>query len=93
MLKISLFFKKNTNFTGVNKSIIVMIKNAKFSGYYFYKNSNIFGDFQICISVPLMIFEYVLLDSLMTCLSFYIECFNDVFECVILDVLMTYSSV
>ena len=30
-----------------------MIKNAKFSGYYFYMNSNIWWDFQICISVPL----------------------------------------
>ena len=30
-----------------------MIKNAKFSGYYFYMNTNIYGDFQICISVPL----------------------------------------
>ena len=30
-----------------------MIKNAKPSGYYFYMNLNIWGDFQICISVPL----------------------------------------
>ena len=30
-----------------------MIKNAKLSGYYFYMNLNIQGDFQICISVPL----------------------------------------
>ena len=30
-----------------------MIKNAKFSGYYFDMNLNIWGDFQICISVPL----------------------------------------
>ena len=30
-----------------------MIKNAKFSGLYFYMNKNILGDFQICISVPL----------------------------------------
>ena len=30
-----------------------MIKNATFSGYYFYMNSNIWWDFQICISVPL----------------------------------------
>ena len=30
-----------------------MIKNAKFSGYYFYLNSNKWWDFQICISVPL----------------------------------------
>ena len=31
-----------------------MIKNAKFSGYYFDMNLNIWGDFQICISVPLI---------------------------------------
>ena len=30
-----------------------MIKNGKFSGYYFYVNTNIWGDFQICISAPL----------------------------------------
>ena len=30
-----------------------MIKNAKFSGYYFHMNLNVWGDFQICISVPL----------------------------------------
>ena len=30
-----------------------MIKNAKFSGYYFDVNLNIWGDFQICNSVPL----------------------------------------
>ena len=28
-----------------------MIQDAKFSGYYFYMNTNI-GNFQICISVP-----------------------------------------
>ena len=31
-----------------------MIENAKFSGYYFYINLNIYADFQICISVPLI---------------------------------------
>ena len=30
-----------------------MIKNAEFSGYYFYMSTSIQGDFQICISVPL----------------------------------------
>ena len=29
--------------------------NAKLSGYYFYLNMNIYGDFQICISVPLKV--------------------------------------
>ena len=42
MLKISPLFKKNTNFTG------------KFSGYYFYVNLNIWEDFQIFNSVPLI---------------------------------------
>ena len=31
-----------------------MIKNAKFLGDYFDMNLNIWGDFQICISVPLI---------------------------------------
>ena len=31
------------------------IQNTKFSGHYFYKNTNILGDFQICISVLLNI--------------------------------------
>ena len=37
----------------VNNSRILMIQNAKLSGCYFYINLNIWGDFQICISVPL----------------------------------------
>ena len=37
----------------MNNSKILAIKIAKFSGYYFYMNLNIQGDFQICISVPL----------------------------------------
>ena len=37
----------------VNNSRILRIKNAKFSGYYFSMNLNIWGDFQFCISVPL----------------------------------------
>ena len=36
-----------------NNSRILRIKNAKFSGYCFYMNTNIQRDFQICISVPL----------------------------------------
>ena len=31
----------------------ITIKYAKFSGYHFYINLNIWGDFQIYISVPL----------------------------------------
>ena len=52
MLKISLFFKK-IQILRVNNSGILTIKNAKFSAYYFHKNLNIWGDFQICISVPI----------------------------------------
>ena len=37
----------------MNNSKILGIKNAKLSRYYFYKNLNIWRDFQICISVPL----------------------------------------
>ena len=37
----------------VNNSRILRIQNAKFSGYYFYTNTGIWKDFQICISVPL----------------------------------------
>ena len=54
MLKSSLLLKKFTNFT-VNNSRILRIKNVKFSGYCFHLNTNIYRDFQICISVPLII--------------------------------------
>ena len=37
----------------MNNWKILRIKNAKRSGYYFYKIMNVWGDFQICISVPL----------------------------------------
>ena len=36
----------------VNNSRTPGTKYAKFSGYYFYLNTNIYGDFQSCISVP-----------------------------------------
>ena len=49
MLKISL--RKIQTFT---------IKNVKFSGYYFYLNMNVWGNFQICISVPLNWFDFLL---------------------------------
>ena len=38
----------------VNNSRILSFKNAKFSGYHFYRNLNIQTNFQICISVPLI---------------------------------------
>ena len=54
MLKTSLLFKKKQTLR-VKKSRIPGAKNTKFSEYYFYLNTNIYGDFQICISVPLTI--------------------------------------
>ena len=41
VLKISLLFKKFTNFTGPNNSRILTIKNAKLSEHCFYMNTNI----------------------------------------------------
>ena len=62
--KIFIFLKKQVNFyhiqTNTSQSLrvynsrIPRIKNAKFSGYYFYMNTNIQEDFQICTNVPLM---------------------------------------
>ena len=37
----------------MNNSRILTIKNAKLLGYYFYMNLNTWGDFKICICVPL----------------------------------------
>ena len=37
----------------MNNSRIPRTKNAKFSEYHFYLKTNIYRDFQICISVPL----------------------------------------
>ena len=54
MLTISLYFLRNLQTSRANNLRILRIKNAKFSGYYFYKNTTIQGDFQIYISVPLM---------------------------------------
>ena len=44
---------RKTQTLRVNNSIIVRIKNAKFLGYYSYTNTNIKGDFQVYVSVPL----------------------------------------
>ena len=59
MLKISLLFR-NLQTSWTNNSRIRSNKNAKFSGYCFYLNTNIYGDIQICISVPLMHFGFAL---------------------------------
>ena len=57
MLKeyVSLLFKKFTN-SRANNSRILRNKKVKFSGYCFYMNTNIQGDSQICINVPLNVF-------------------------------------
>ena len=47
------YFLRNLQTSRANNSRILTIKNAKFSGYCFYINTNLLGDFQICISVPL----------------------------------------
>ena len=60
MLKISLLLR-NLETSRANNSRIIRIYNATFSGYCFYINRNIQGDFQICISVPLSGFPSMLL--------------------------------
>ena len=51
MLKLAYFRKIQT--LQVNNSRTLTIKNVKSSRYYLHMNSNIWEDFQICISVPL----------------------------------------
>ena len=43
----------NLQTSRINNTRILRIKNAKFSGYSFYMNTSIWGDFQICTGVPL----------------------------------------
>ena len=45
------------NETRLYNSRTPRIKNVKFSGYYFYMNTTIYGDFLICVSVPLINFN------------------------------------
>ena len=63
----------------VNNSRIVTIKNGKFSGYYFYMNLNVGRDFQICISVTLIISfdrqEKIGYPRGQTCEDLFIYCF------------------
>ena len=47
------YFLRNLQTSRANNSRILSIKNAKFSGYCFYMSTNIYGNFEICISVPL----------------------------------------
>ena len=55
------FLRKIQTLRG-NNSKILRIQNAKFSGYHFYMNTNIWRDFQICINVPLIISFWALYD-------------------------------
>ena len=52
MLKLTYFLRK-VQTSRVNNSKILTISNAKFPGYHFYMNSNIYRNFQIGTSVPL----------------------------------------
>ena len=59
MLKISLLFKKFTNFTGKYLQNCFDLE-CEISRYCFCMNTNIQGDFQICISVLLTFICYVM---------------------------------
>ena len=52
MLKL-VYFLRNLQTSRVNNLRILRIKNAKSLGYCFYTDTNIWRNFQICISVPL----------------------------------------
>ena len=47
------YFLRNLETSRANNSRILMIKVKKFSGSCFYLNTNIYGNFQMYISVPL----------------------------------------
>ena len=47
------YFLRNLQTLRVNNSRILRFKNVKFSGYSFYMRTNIWWNFQICISVSL----------------------------------------
>ena len=52
--KVVYFLRKNKTLWE-NSSRILKIQKAKFSGHHFYRSTNIWRDFQICISVPLRV--------------------------------------
>ena len=52
MLKLT-YFLRNLQTSRANNLRILKVKNVKFSVYCFYLITNIYGGFQICISVPL----------------------------------------
>ena len=74
MLKISLLFKKFIQTSRANNSRILMIKTAKFSGCHFYMNRNRKGDFQICISVPLILHLMIYLAQFDRILHLILQC-------------------
>ena len=49
------YFLRKTQILRVSNLRILRIQNEKLSGYYFYINLNKWEEFQICISVPLML--------------------------------------
>ena len=51
---------RNLETSRANNLRILRIKNANFLGYCFCKNTNIQGDFQICISVLLNAYQKIL---------------------------------
>ena len=57
MLKKVAYFLRKIE-TSVNNSRVIKIKNPKFSRYCFHLNPNILWNFQICISVHLMITKF-----------------------------------
>ena len=66
----------------VNNSRILRTKNAKFSEHYFYLNTNMYGNFQICISVPLrkVLINFAEKETLTQVLSFKLcEIFKNTF--------------
>ena len=48
------YFLRNLQTSRANNSRILRIKSAKFSRYCFHMNTNIWGGFLICITVPLI---------------------------------------
>ena len=48
------YFLRKIQTLGANNSRLLRIQNAKFLGYYFYMNTNIWRVFKIYISVPLI---------------------------------------
>ena len=67
-----IYFLRNLKTSRVNNSRVLRIKNAKFSGYCFYMNTNIERDFQFRISVPLSTsFAFAKIRSLIKYLNVY----------------------